>query len=226
MSTQPEIYIFIGPPGAGKGSLSQLCCTKLGWEQLSTGNLCREHIAQKSDIGNQIDFIMKSGKLISDSLILTMVKDWLFARLGLGKTIILDGFPRTIDQALSFDVFLKQEAATVSLRIVKMEIADEIVVQRLAARIICENNKCQAIYSATSNWADQAICTLCQCPLVKRADDNDVVVIRERLMIYHRHAQDLVAYYAKSGRTIETLNVSSSLEDVFSNFSRIVGATP
>jgi adenylate kinase len=224
LSIRPEIYIFMGPPGAGKGSLSSLCCQKLGWEQLSTGNLCREHIAQNSDIGKQIDFLIKSGKLISDSLILTLVRDWLFDRVQQKKTIILDGFPRTLSQATALDTFLKREVSQVSLRIVKMELADEIVIQRLASRVICENNRCQAVYSASTNWASGLACNFCRHPLIRRTDDSDVRVIQERLMVYHNNISGLLSYYEQSGRKIETLNVESSLEDVFCRFSKIVGA--
>ena len=77
MKRRKDIVIFLGPPGSGKGSLSQLCVKRLGWHQLSTGNLCREHIARGTEIGTQIDFAIKSGKLIADSLILEMVHDWL-----------------------------------------------------------------------------------------------------------------------------------------------------
>ena len=72
LQKQKSIFIFLGPPGSGKGSLSQFCVKRLGWQQLSTGNLCREHIARQTEIGKQIDFAIKSGKLISDSLIIEM----------------------------------------------------------------------------------------------------------------------------------------------------------
>ena len=73
--------VLFGPPGSGKGTLSGLCVKELGWVQISTGNLCRKHIADNTKIGQEIDFAIKSGKLISDALIIEMVKDWLLTQV-------------------------------------------------------------------------------------------------------------------------------------------------
>ncbi len=99
MSVGQAIFIFIGPPGAGKGTLAYNCIRRQGWIQCSTGDLCRKTSAQDSPLGRQIDLLLKSGKLISDSLIIEMVEQWLNEHLGQGVPIILDGFPRTLVQA-------------------------------------------------------------------------------------------------------------------------------
>ncbi len=96
MSTERSIVIFIGPPGAGKGSLSQLCVKELGWAQLSTGNLCRYHITEQTELGKQIDLAIKSGKLISDGVIVDMVDKALPETFKQSPIVILDGFPRTV----------------------------------------------------------------------------------------------------------------------------------
>lgn len=94
-----QAFIFMGPPGSGKGSLSKLCKTYWGWQQLSTGNLCRKHISEDTQIGKEIDFIIKSGKLISDELIASMVDAWLTDVVGKEYSLILDGYPRNFTQA-------------------------------------------------------------------------------------------------------------------------------
>src|SRR5437870_4418018 len=103
-----KIYIFIGPPGAGKGTLAQLCASRMGWIQCSTGDLCRKHVAEQSPLGMQIDLLIKSGKLISDELVIEMVEEWLHKNLYAYEHIIFDGFPRTRVQAELLEALLKK----------------------------------------------------------------------------------------------------------------------
>ena len=105
---KPNIVIFLGPPGSGKGSLSNLAIKNMGFNQISTGNLCRHHIANATDIGKQIDVIIKAGKLISDELITNMVFDWLGQQVDKFSPIILDGYPRTVNQAIALEAFVKE----------------------------------------------------------------------------------------------------------------------
>ena len=103
-----DIIVFIGPPGSGKGTLSGLCVKELGWVQISTGNLCRKHIADKTKIGQEIDFAIKSGKLVSDNLITDMIIDW-FKHVGdQVRTVVLDSYPRTVAQAQALTSFLRR----------------------------------------------------------------------------------------------------------------------
>jgi len=94
-----SLYLFFGAPGSGKGTLSKQCTERLRFEQLSTGNLLREHVAHGSEVGKKIDLALKSGKLIDDSLITTMVIDWLGKAGSKRDHIILDGYPRTVDSS-------------------------------------------------------------------------------------------------------------------------------
>ncbi len=105
MNSQKDIYIFIGPPGSGKGYIIPSMCKKVWLESISTGNLCRKHIAEQTEIGKQIDFAIKSGKLVSDSLIIAMVKNGCLANADQFDAVILDGFPRTIAQAQALHEF-------------------------------------------------------------------------------------------------------------------------
>ena len=103
-----RVILFIGPPGSGKGTLSQKCVQKLGWQQISTGDLCRRHIAKQTEIGKSIDFAIKSGKLVSDGLISQMVFDWFRQENIESDVVILDGYPRTVNQAKDFDELADQ----------------------------------------------------------------------------------------------------------------------
>lgn len=226
MNLQRGIFIFIGPPGAGKGSLSQLCTKKLGWVQLSTGNLCRQHIANQTQIGKQIDFTMKSGKLISDSLILNMIEGWLIEQVKQGDSIILDGFPRTVSQARALDQLLKKDSFdSYQLNIMHMLLTDEVIIRRLSARLVCQNTGCQAVYSMNDQALapkEAMLCDLCSAELIRRADDEEAT-IRERLAVYNRHAQDLVNYYKMVGKDIRELPVERPIHDIFDQLTAMIG---
>lgn len=220
----PHFYVFIGPPGAGKGSLTRLCCEKFGWIHVSTGDLCRSHVKEGTPIGAQIDFALKSGILISDELITQMVDDWLRNKAPKGGTIMLDGYPRTVKQAQLFEQFLKQSFKTFTLKVVRLFISDDAVVQRLSHRYICESSECQAVYS-TKNAALKPrvamVCDVCNSALIKRKDD-EPGAIRERLKMYDKYANDLITFYLKSDYPVIAFNVEKSLEKVFEEFKSLM----
>jgi len=221
-----KIFIFIGPPGAGKGSIANLCIKKFGWLQISTGNLCRKHIAEQTKIGKEIALIIKSGKLISDDLISLMVSEWLRGNVGKTSGIIFDGYPRTVAQAKAFDLMLKAICPNMQIHVVSFHLSDDEVVQRLCSRFVCQNKDCQAVYSAVpySDLApkQEGICDVCSGQLGRREDDSELSV-RKRLEIYHKHEQELTDFYQLSGRDIIKLNAGAQLNDVFDTFVQQVG---
>ncbi len=218
-----NIYVFLGPPGVGKGSLSKLCVEKLGWQQLSTGNLCRMHIANQTDIGKKIDFIIKSGKLVPDDVITEMVSDWLIKNYDSNRTIILDGFPRTVIQAKAIDDLLKEKFPGSKINVVKLIIPEKTVISRLTSRLICGNSKCQAVYSTMTKALapkDINVCDKCSCKLIKRQDDNEQS-IKERLAVYNEHENELLKYYSKNQKILD-LNVEKNLDEVFEDFKKLI----
>lgn len=219
-----HIYIFIGPPGSGKGSLAHLCEVRLGWIQLSTGNLCRKHITEQTEIGKQIDFAIKSGKLVSDSLITQLVNDWFEKVAFETDAVILDGYPRTVAQAQALHTFIQDRFSTLDIKVVKFEASDEVVMNRLGARSICSNKDCQAVYSLIPRSPlgpkVDNVCDRCGSPLIKRSDD-ELQSIKERLVIYHKHEQELVRFYESHNYCMVTCEVDRSLDAVFNEFKRI-----
>lgn len=208
----------MGPPGAGKGSLSKLLIKQFGWIQLSTGNLCREHIVNQSEIGKEIDFIIKSGKLISDDLVVKMVEDWLLQHSN-ECSIVFDGFPRTIDQAKALDKILSRIDAF-NLNIVKLEASDDNLVIRLKSRATCSNNKCQAVYSLINESLkpkQQDICDECSSKLALRSDDNETS-IAQRLAVYRVNENNIVNYFRDQGKTIEKIYMDGPLEHIYQDF--------
>ena len=221
-----DVFIFIGPPGAGKGSLASLCINHFGWLAVSTGNLCRKHIAEQTKIGKEIDLIIKSGKLINDDLISSMVFEWFHENADKAQGIIFDGYPRTVIQAQSFDAMLKAHFPKAKVRVVLFEITDDVVVDRLCSRFVCQNKECQAIYSRSSSSdlvsTEAMVCGLCSGPLGRREDDSEGAV-RKRLDIYHRHEQQLLEFYQKNEIKIIKLDASQQLQRVFENFVHVLG---
>ena len=220
-----NVLLFLGPPGSGKGTLSQLCIEKLKWRQLSTGNLCRKHIAQKTKIGNEIDFAIKSGKLVSDSLIVTMVKQW-FDQVSISdNTIIFDGFPRTLHQAELLEQ-LVQDLDNLTLTVVRFVIPKKTIINRLCERFICQDNECQAVYSmiSGSSFAPQkeGVCDTCQSILIKRSDDTKES-IEQRLETYQVHECKLLDFYKNTEHSIIELQVDKSLQEIYTDFLGKVG---
>lgn len=225
MKVQKKIFIFIGPPGAGKGSLAQLCTKFNGWEQLSTGNLFRKHIAEKTEIGQKIDFAIKSGILISDDLVTQMVEKWLTGNVDKVSAIILDGFPRTVMQAEGLNELIKTKFEFLGLCIVRLIASDVTVMNRIFFRCVCVNQNCQAVYSFAedSMFAPklEGKCNYCEEELVRRPDDEKESVFR-RLSIYHQHEKVLLDFYRNAGHDILEFNVERPLLNVFHEFSQYI----
>lgn len=221
-----DIVIFLGPPGSGKGSLSQLCVKRLGWVQLSTGNLCREHIAHQTEIGKQIDFAIKSGKLITDSLIIRMVQDWMLTHSKDVSVVILDGFPRTVTQAEVLQKLIADTSSESNLSIINLVLDQEKIIERLANRRICENNTCQAVYSLSSQSKHMPkkdmICDECSGALIRRADDEEES-IRQRLKLHYENERMLIDFYQKNDQQIIACDVARSLESVYQQILSIMG---
>jgi len=221
-----KVFVFIGAPGSGKGSISSLCVEKFKWKQLSTGELCRKHIKEQTEIGKQIDFSIKSGKLVSDSIIIEMVNEWLGEQLDLGETIILDGYPRTFAQAEALDAFLKERFSKSDLKVVRFILPDEVAIDRLCERYVCKNIDCQAIFSMASGSGlkpkIEMVCDICSSPLKRRSDDTRESVA-ERLKIFHEHEKKLLDFYNQKEVSIYELNVQNPLGVVFENFKELIG---
>lgn len=220
------IVSFIGAPGSGKGTLSALCVKELGFKQLSTGDLFRKHIKEGTEIGQQIDFAIKSGKLVSDELVSKMVENWLDEEIQKnGEYIILDGYPRTIAQAEYLNKILKEKFSFLKFHVFRLVISDEEVIYRLVNRCVCQNKDCQAIYSTIEGSSlvpkQKGICDKCKSILACRPDDL-LEAVQERLKIYHKHEQGLLDFYSQKG-FVEEIDVERATSEIFTAFKRLIG---
>jgi adenylate kinase len=219
---QKTVFSFFGPPGSGKGTLSQQCVAELGFEMLSTGNLCRKHIFLGTEFGKLIDDYIKAGQLVPDDLITNIVGDWLSNKSSLGVPIILDGYPRTSGQAEYFLKKFKNFVPDYNFKIFCFIISDKEIIKRLTNRIICENQNCQAVYFPLASAFKTEICEKCGTKLIKREDDK-LEVITDRLKRYPKYKKCLLNFYESVGQPVEAFNVENkTIEQVFNDFKEFL----
>lgn len=210
----------MGEPGSGKGTLARLCVEHLGYRVLSTGDLLRKHIAEGTELGKEVESILKEGRLVSDQMITTMVGEWLDEKDTLQHPIILDGYPRTIVQADLFLAYLSQKHPDCQFSVLFVSLPHEEIVQRLAKRVVCENKACQATYSMSMFDVNNPSCPTCGANLIRRPDDAEDVV-RRRLKVYEQHRDELIAFYKTRDVLFKTLPVSGlTIAEVFASFKK------
>ena len=187
--------IFLGAPGAGKGTISNVLIAKYGVAHISTGDILRAEVAKGTPAGKEAAVIMKAGKLGPDELVCSMVKNRL-AEPDCEKGFILDGFPRTIPQADRLAAVLAELGKEIDYAIY-LKVEDEILLQRLTARLNCRG--CDAIYNKLfMPPKTEGICDKCGSELFQRADDS-LETAKNRLSVFHQQTQPLIDYYEQRG---------------------------
>lgn len=195
---QKNIFIFMGAPGSGKGTLASICRKSFNWKKLSTGDLCRKHISNQTEVGIKIKQIIESGELVADDIIASMIKDWLLEQEDKASDIIFDGYPRTLGQAETFCEFLKNELQGFQVWIVKLNVPEHVIVERILSRLICGNKSCQAVYSAMPNSSHapekHMICDSCEALLESRIDDTKDSILH-RISVYSKHENKIIDFF-------------------------------
>ena len=195
--------IFLGPPGAGKGTQAAGVSAHLGVPHISTGDMFRSAIQNQTPTGIEAKKYLDAGELVPDSVTIAMVKERLSmddARNG----YLLDGFPRTVDQAIALDEIDAPDA------VVDIDVPDERLMSRLTGRRIC--GKCHGTFHV-SKLTDEHTCPICGGELYQRSDDHPDT-ISTRLKAYHASTEPLIGYYKGLGK-LRRVNGDSQLEDVF-----------
>jgi len=194
MSSDKEVamrIILIGPPGAGKGTQAASIKAEYGIAHISTGDILRENVRNSTKLGLSAKSYMDAGKLVPDGLIIEMVGERLAAP-DCKDGFLLDGFPRTPQQAEALDMIL-QKMSMVMNAVVLLEISDEEVLRRLTSRRVCTS--CGEIYNViTRPVKTEGVCDICGGKVIQR-DDDDESIIRSRLNIYHEQTSPLIQYY-------------------------------
>ena len=181
--------VMLGPPGAGKGTQAKTLAASRGIPHISTGDMLREAVAAGTEIGLRAKAVMEKGQLVSDEIIVGVVKERL-AKPDAQKGFVLDGFPRTVPQARALDEIV---AGRDPLVIVDVAVADEDLVRRLTSRRVCSQCGTNAPVPAAGQ-PPASVCGKCGGALTQRADDREEV-IRERLRVYARDTRPLLDYY-------------------------------
>ncbi len=204
--------VFLGPPGAGKGTQAKRVVEKLGLLHLSTGDLLRDEVARKTALGEKAKGYMDRGELVPDALILDMIRGR-FARAT--KGFLLDGFPRTVAQAEALEKITPLDA------VVSIDLSRDEVVRRLTSRRVCR--KCGAIYNLTFNLTSgKSACEACGGELYQRDDDRPAV-IENRYDIYEKSTSPLIEFYRKRG-LLRAVNGELGSDRVFVEVMRILEA--
>ena len=186
--------ILLGAPGAGKGTQAEAISAKLGIPQISTGNMLREAVKNGTELGLQAKAAMDSGALVSDDIVIGILKDRI-AEPDAKNGYILDGFPRTVAQAEALDSMGVQID-----KVLEIHVADERICARMSGRRVCE--ACGASYHVEYKPTKvEGICDKCGGKAVQRADDAPETVL-SRLQVYQEKTAPLKEYYAKTGKLV------------------------
>jgi adenylate kinase len=208
-----KIIILLGPPGAGKGTVGERLSKILNFPLISTGDLLRENVKEKTILGIKAKEYMDKGELVPDDIVFPV----LFERIKKDDCkdgFILDGFPRNINQAENLERYFEDGKT----KVIYLKADDEFLVKRLSNRRICE--KCGAIYHLINLPPKvDGICDKCGGKLIQRDDDKEDVV-RNRLNVYHKLTSPLLDYYKNKGILFE-VDATQKLENTVSEIIKI-----
>jgi adenylate kinase len=206
-----KVYVFLGPPGAGKGTLGELFCRDSGVIHVSTGQLLREEMAQDTALGRQVKDLITRGELVSDDIAAAMVARRLAQPDSKARGVLLDGFPRTVPQAEMLGRILADNGDVMAV-VLLIEADAAMLIARLSARRVCPNKQCEAIYNVqTKPPRREGICDRCGSALVQRSDDSEETA-RERLRVYEKQTKPLVDYYQGKGQLVRMQSADVAVE--------------
>jgi adenylate kinase len=201
--------VLLGAPGSGKGTQAQRLQAKYGVPQVSSGDLLRDAVARGTELGLKAKSVMDSGQLVSDDIVLGLIRDRL-RRPDAARGFILDGFPRNIDQANSLNALLKELGQPIDA-VLQLDVRKETLMQRLAGRRTCPT--CGTVYNVHALPPGVSTCSKDGAQLYQRPDDKEEVVAK-RLEVYATQTQPLIEHYSKLGQ-LRVVAGEGKLDEVF-----------
>jgi adenylate kinase len=202
------IVVFLGPPGAGKGTQAQRLVEEKGFIHLSTGDMLREAVKKGTPLGLKAKEYMDRGELVPDDLIVELIKE----NLPKERNVILDGFPRTVAQAEALDKMLAELGKKVDA-VILFDVPDEVVIERLSGRRI--DPKTGKVYHIKYNPPPPGV------EVIQREDDKPEV-IKKRLEVYHKQTAPLIVYYSKKGN-LYRIDATKKPEEVYGEILKVLG---
>lgn len=210
--------VFLGPPGAGKGTQSEQIIKDFGIVQVSTGDILRNAVKEGNELGKLAKEYMDEGKLVPDGVIIGIVKERLKEK-DCQNGFILDGFPRTIPQAEALDKMLTDDLNISLTHVISLEVDDGKIIERLTGRRFC--SQCGRVYHISFDSPEkEGICDECNTQLIQRDDDKEET-IKRRLKVYHDQTEQLKDYYGKQS-ILTTVDGENSPDDVYKNIKNIL----
>jgi len=202
--------ILLGPPGSGKGTQAKLLSKRYGIPHIAMGDILREEVARKTPLGEKVNVYMSKGELVPDEIVIEVLKKRL-QEADCTNGFILDGFPRTLNQAKALDNMLSELNLKIDA-VIYIEVPDEEIMKRLSLRRTCK--VCGRIYNLHYNPPKQdGKCDVCGGELIIR-DDDKPEVIKNRLKVYNEQTKPLVDYY-ENHRLLIRINGVNTIDSVF-----------
>ncbi len=210
--------ILLGPPGAGKGTQAEKIAKEFNIPHISTGDIFRANIKNETELGIKAKQYIDNGELVPDSVVVAIVED----RIKQDDTkngFLLDGFPRTENQALALDEVLNELGISLDA-VINIKVDSQVLVSRITGRRICKD--CGATYHIEFNPpAEEGVCDLCGGELYQRSDDNEDTV-QNRIDVYNKQTAPLIEYYSKQD-LIKTIDGEQAIDKVFTDIVKKLG---
>ena len=215
---KPSVLILLGPPGAGKGTQARMLEKQFGLVQLSTGDLLRAAVAAGTPAGQAADEVMKSGALVSDQIVIDILRDRL-SEPDCASGVILDGFPRTDVQAEALDSLLAENGQKINAAI-SLEVDDTAMIERVAGRYTCAD--CGEGFHDSFKIPTQAgVCDGCGSTDMKRRADDNSETVGGRLIAYHAQTAPLISCYEGKG-ALQRVDAMGPIDAIGASLSNVV----
>jgi len=205
--------IILGPSGAGKGTQAKRIADYFGMRHVSTGDILREEIRRETELGKSVEDLIDSGNLVDDEIMIPLVDNFIKE-----DNFILDGFPRTLNQALALDEICRKHNTPLDLALL-VDVPDGVIVERITGRKACP--KCGAVFHKTFfPPKKEGVCDNCRTPLIQREDDTHETVER-RLLIYHELTEPIVQYYEEKN-LLSRVNGLGDANEINNNLKNVI----
>ncbi|MDF3415078.1 adenylate kinase [Sulfitobacter sp. M57] len=212
------VLILLGPPGAGKGTQAKILEDHFGLVQLSTGDLLRQAVSAGTDAGKAAKSVMESGGLVSDEIVINILRDRL-SDPDCAAGVILDGFPRTIPQAEALSELLASQGTKVHAAI-SLEVEDDAMVERISGRYTCDGCG-EGYHEAFKRPTVEGACDKCGSQKFRRRADDNPETVRRRLVAYHNETAPLIAFYEETG-ALRSLDAMGDIDAITNTLRQMV----